>query len=199
MSEQQQEITDLEQLLQRIGEAAEHHERVSLEQILAVVGRRSFGPLLLLAGLITVAPVVGDMPGVPTAIGVFVLLIAGQLLIRRKHFWLPNWLLKRSVGRDRLRKLLKWLQRPARFIDGLIRPRLTPLTHNAGSTVIAAVCLIIAMTMPAMEVVLFAANIAGAALTAFGLALVAHDGLLALLAFAFTAATFGFLGYYFLG
>lgn len=40
-----------------------------------------------------------------------------------------------------------------------------------------------------MEVVPCSANLAGAALTAFGLALIAHDGLLALIAFAFTAGT----------
>ena len=42
--------------------------------------------------------------------------------------------------------------------------------------------------MPVMEVVPFSANLAGIALTAFGLAVIAHDGLLALVAFAATAA-----------
>jgi hypothetical protein len=49
--------------------------------------------------------------------------------------------------------------------------------------------------MPAMELVPFSANGAGAALTAFGLSLIAHDGLLALLAFVFTAMTFGLVLY----
>ena len=47
--------------------------------------------------------------------------------------------------------------------------------------------------MPFMEVVPFSANLAGAALAAFGLALVARDGLLALIAFLITAATAGLL------
>lgn len=42
-----------------------------------------------------------------------------------------------------------------------------------------------------MEAVPFRANIAGAAVTALGLSLIAHDGLQALLAFVFTAITGG--------
>jgi hypothetical protein len=49
-----------------------------------------------------------------------------------------------------------------------------------------------------MEFVPFSANIAGAALTAFGLALIAHDGLLALLAFVLTAMIVALGVYHFL-
>ena len=49
--------------------------------------------------------------------------------------------------------------------------------------------------MPVMEVIPFSANAAGAALTAFGLSLIARDGLLALIAFTFTAITIGLVAY----
>jgi hypothetical protein len=185
------EPTNLEQLLDRIDAAAREGDPVSLGRILDLVGRRSFGPLLLVAGLITVAPVIGDVPGVPTVIGVFVLLIAGQLLLRRECFWLPHWMLRRTIARDKLCKVLGWLRPPARFVDRFLRPRLTMLTRATGLYAIAMVSVVIAAAMPAMEVVPFSANGAGAALTAFGLALIAHDGLLALVAFAFTAITLG--------
>jgi hypothetical protein len=115
-----QELTNLEQLLDRVSEAAHDGDRVSLGAILEVVGRRSFGPLLLVAGLVTLAPIIGDIPGMPTIMAVLVLLIAGQLLFRREHFWLPHWLLKRSVAQDKLHKALTWLRPPARFIDPLV-------------------------------------------------------------------------------
>lgn len=186
-------VTNLEQLLDRITEAARGRNRVSLGGVLEVVGRRSFGPLLLFAGLIAVSPVIGDTPGVPTAVGLFVLLVTGQLLFGREYVWLPRWLLKRSVAQDKLCTALGWLRKPARFIDRLVRPRLTALTHTIGTYVIAGMCAVIAGAMPVMEVVPFVANGAGAALTAFGLALVAHDGLLAIFAFGFTAITLGFV------
>ena len=164
-----QELTNLEQLLGRIGETAQGSDQVSLGAILEVVGRRSFGPLLLLAGIVTLAPIIGDIPGVPTIIGIIVFLIAIQLLFQGENLWLPHFLLKRSVAREKLRKTLERLQRPARFIDRLLRSRLTMLTEGAMIYVIATVCLGIAATMPMLELVSFSANLAGAALTAFGL------------------------------
>jgi hypothetical protein len=192
------ELTNLEQLLDRIAEAGREEDRVTLGGILEMVGRRSFSPMLLVAGLITVAPIIGDIPGVPTIMGIFVFLIAGQLLFHRDHFWLPQWMLRRSMERDKIEKAVGWLRRPARFIDRFLRPRLTVLTRGAGIHAIAAACLVIAVSMPAMEFIPLSANGAGAALTAFGLSLVAHDGLLALLAFIIFAATLGFSIYGFL-
>ena len=185
-----QNVTSLEQLLERIGEADGDGDRISLGAIVEAVGRRSFGPLLLLAGLVTLSPI-GDIPGTPTIMAVLVLLIAGQLLFRRKHFWLPRWLLARSVAQSKLRKAIGWLRKPARFTDRALRPRLGLFTQNGAIYAIAIVCIVIAFAMPAMEVVPFSATGAGAALTAFGLALIAEDGLLALIAFLFTALTLG--------
>jgi hypothetical protein len=190
-----QKIANLEQLLDQINKAANDGERVSLDAILREVGRRSFGPVLLVAGLVMLAPLIGDIPGVPTIMGVLVVLTAGQLFFRREHFWLPRWLLKRSVAQDKLCKVLGWLRSPARFIDRWVRPRLTMFVQGAGLYVIAIVCVVISAATPAMEMVPFSANGAGAAITAFGLALIARDGLLALLAFVFTAIILGVVVY----
>lgn len=176
-------------LLDRIDEAAPDEERVSLDAVVESVGRRSFGPLLLLAGLVTLAPLVGDIPGVPTIMAILVLLTAGQLLLQRDHFWLPRWMLDRSVERSKLERAVDWLRRPVGFMDRWLRPRLQRLVEGIGLRVVALVCVAIAAAMPVMEVVPFSANGAGLALTAFGLALVTRDGLLALLAFLVTGGT----------
>ena len=186
---------NLEQLLDQVCETTHNGDSVSLDSILNVVGRRSFAPLLLLAGVVTVLPIIGDIPGVPTVMGVLVLLVAGQVLFRREHIWLPRWLLDRSLARDKLIKGVAWSRSPARFIDRILRPRLTVFANQAALYVIAMLCAVIGATMPIMEVVPFSANFAGAALTAFGLALMVHDGVLALLALIFTAMTVGFLVY----
>jgi hypothetical protein len=190
-----QDLRTVEQLLERIGEAEVEHDRVTLESVMHEVGERSFGPLLLLAGLITAAPVIGDIPGVPTIMGTFVLLTSGQLLFGRRHLWLPEWLLERSVQRGRLCRAMTWMRRPARFFDRLVRPRLAVLVHGAGMRVIALVCVLVALVMPTMEIVPFTANGAGVAIAAFGLALMARDGLIALIAFAATALTLGAVAY----
>lgn len=188
------EISNLEDLLERISEAEEDDGRVSLEAILEAIGRRSFGPLILFAGLVTLSPV-GDIPGVPTMVAVLVLLVTIQLLAGRRYFWLPGWLLRRSLTKKRLNKAISWMDRPAKVVDRLVRPRLVVLSTGRGVYVVAAACAMIALAMPPMELVPFTATGAGAALSAFGLALIAHDGVLAILAMAFSVVTLGSIGY----
>lgn len=182
------EVRTLEQLLDRVCQAGTDRDRVSIDRILSVVGRRSFGPILLVGGLITMTPVIGDIPGVPVMIGLLVLLTAIQLLFHREHLWLPRWLLRKSASRSKLVKAVQKSRGPARAIDKLVRPRLEIFTKGPSANMILAVCILIGAATPLMELVPFSANLAGAALAAFGLSLIAHDGLLALLAFAFTAA-----------
>ncbi len=182
-------ISNLEGLLDRIDEAAKDRERISLGTILDKVGNRSFGPLLLAAGMIAFSPLSG-IPGMPTFVGVMVLLIALQMLIHRRYFWLPDWLLNRSIGRAKLLKAIRWLRRPSHYIDYLLRPRLSFLVRGLGVHGIATVCVLIALVMPVMELIPFSATTAGFALTILGLALIANDGLLALLAFSVIGGLF---------
>ncbi|HBG07601.1 MAG: exopolysaccharide biosynthesis protein [Geobacteraceae bacterium GWC2_58_44] len=191
---QEADITNLQQMLDRIEQSAKDQERVSLGKIVEGVGSRSFGPLLLLAGVIMASPLTG-IPSMPTTMGILVLLIATQLLFRKQHFWLPDWLLKRSVAAEKLAKGVEWLRPSARFIDRWLRPRLPVFIDGVSIYIIAIACIAIALSMPAMELVPLSAHIAGLALTAFGLSLIARDGLLALLAFVATAITFGLIVY----
>lgn len=189
-SDEQSPATSLNEVLDRIEEAAEGHVRVTLGMIVHEVGDRSFGPLLLLAGLITLTPLLGDIPGVPTTMGLLVVLTAGQLLIGRDHFWFPRWVLDRGVGRDKLEKATGWLRKPAGWVDRMLRARLTLVVSGPGKYVTAVACLVIGAAMPAMDFVPFSANGAGAALTVLGLALIARDGLVALVALAIAGGTF---------
>ncbi|WP_375154439.1 exopolysaccharide biosynthesis protein [Pseudomonas sp. Q2-TVG4-2] len=79
------------------------------------------------------------------------------------------------------------LGRYAKWLDRLLKPRLSVFVEGIARYFIAGSCLFIAVVMPPMELVPLSANIAGIALTAFGLALIARDGLFALIAFCFTA------------
>lgn len=60
---------------------------------------------------------------------------------------------------------------------------------------VAIAAILIAAGMPLMEVVPFSANLAGVALTTFGLALLFRDGLLALAGFVITGATVALIVY----
>jgi hypothetical protein len=186
------DVTTLQQLLDRLDNAATG-ERVDVECMMNAVGRSSFGTLLVLGGLVTLSPL-DIIPGIPTLIALVVLLVCAQLLAGRRRFWLPGWVLRRSVSAHRFRRALTWLHKPARFADRLVRPRLTALASDTAVNAIAVGCMVVALAMPVMEVVPFSANLAGIALTAFGLAVNAHDGLLALIAFAATVAGVAVIG-----
>ena len=178
-NQESQAPEDLEGLLDFLEEAGKEvdADSISVETMLNAVGTRSFGAMLLVPGLLTFSPLSGIV-GLPTLCGLLVLLIAGQLLARRKHFWLPRWLLKRSLPRKRFLKALRFLRPGARWIDKLIKHRLTMLTHGAAAWVVAVICIFIALSMPVLELVPFANSLSGAALAAIGLGLIAQDGLL---------------------
>ena len=184
------DITNLEQMLDQIDKTPDVQGRVELGMLVETTGGRSFGPMLLLTGVILASPV-GGIPGMPTSMGLLVLLMAGQLLFGKEHIWLPSWLLKRSISRKNVGKISKWLRPPARFIDRLLRPRLPIMINGVARFLIAFICIVVAIGMPMMELVPFSVHGAGIALTAFGLSMIARDGLLALVAFIMTAAVFG--------
>lgn len=181
---------NLEELLGRLEQAAGKGEKVILDQMMEAVGRRSFGPLLLLAGMIISAPIVSDIPGVPTITGIFILLVSGQVLCGRKSFWLPKWLLRRGISSAKMKKTIhKWLMRPARFVDRFVGRRLTALTGPGGIRAVAVISTLLALATPATELVPMSANGVGAAIVCFGLALIAHDGVLVLTGFTVVAVT----------
>lgn len=177
----QRDPADIGELLDRIEAGADERSHVSIGEMMDSVGRRTFGPVVLLVGLILVTPLSG-VPGIPTLMGLLTLLTLGQILIGRKHFWLPRWLVQRQVPRQKLVQGLEIMRPPARSIDRLIRPRLTLLVRGPGLYAMALICMVISVAMPATELVPFSASIAGLALMTFGLAMISKDGLLALIA-----------------
>ncbi|WP_447555216.1 exopolysaccharide biosynthesis protein [Vreelandella sp. EE22] len=190
--------TNLTELLQTLEQKARDMSRVSVKDIVDAVGHRSFAPFLLIAGLVTLAPVISTVPGIPSLMGLLVLLVSAQLLAGRKTFWLPAWLLKRSVSRKSFDKALHLMEKPAQWIDSLLGVRLQWMTGRVGIRATAVACLLIALAMPPMELVPFSVNGAGFALLLFGLGLVAHDGLILSFGFLITAATWVAMLMYFL-
>lgn len=184
-----QEPHSLEELLDTIEAIEASSGKISFDAVLDATGRRSFGPLLLLAGLVTLAPVISGVPGIPSAMAIFTLLISAQLLLGCRTFWLPAWLRKRKLARDKVHKGLGWMRKPARLVDRVLRHRCTFMTGKRGVQLTALACFTLALAMPPMEFVPLTVNIAGIALSLFGLALMARDGVLSILAFAVTATS----------
>ncbi|HEX5693175.1 MAG TPA: exopolysaccharide biosynthesis protein [Arenimonas sp.] len=183
----------LQALLQRVRRSTKGNtEKVSLEDVLKALGSRAYGPLLVLLGLVIVSPV-GDIPGASAFLGLVVALVASQFLLHRRHLWLPRWMLRRTVGARLVDRSIGWLDKPARFIDRHLHPRLRALTGRVGRHVIAVSCLLAALMLVPLEFMPGASTIIGTALVAFGMALATHDGLAALIAFGFTVGAIGLI------
>ncbi len=172
---------NLRTLLECLEDAGQPGEDVSIGAMLDATGQRSFGALLLVPGLLVFSPLSG-IPGLPTLLAVLVGLIAAQLLVGRHHFWLPQWLLRRQAPRSKYDRAMHALKRPARWVDRLIRHRLTCLTAGPAVRLNALLCLLIALTMPPLELIPFASSVAGLALSLAGLGMMARDGVMVLLA-----------------
>lgn len=183
---EQEEIKTLEGLLDRIAQENRGRERVTIESAVKAAGSRSFGPLLLVPGLIAFSPLSG-IPGVPTMVGVMVFLISGQLLIGRAAFWFPQFVLRRSVSKRRFKQAMKMLRKVARFMDRLLKPRLCFLVEGVATYFIAAVSLAMALVAPLLELLPFVISGVGAVLTCFGFGLLARDGVLVLVALTLIA------------
>src|SRR5690606_3800461 len=125
------EVSSLGDVLNRLDLAQKDGEVVRVEALLEAVGRRSFGPMLLVPGLLVLSPLSG-VPGVPTLSGAIVLLIAVQLLVGRKYFWLPGWIVNRSISYKFFKRSLNALRPLARVVDKVLRQRMVWMAESAG-------------------------------------------------------------------
>lgn len=178
---------NLQGLLEELANTPGRAKEISVKQLRDSVGRRSFAPLLLIASLLGFTPI-GVIPGGPTILAIFVVLVAGQVAIGRHSIWVPTALLNVRIERRDLQKAAIALKPFARAVDRIFRPRMSFLTEPPYSSVIAVTCILLALTVPPFEVVPLVDIPIWGAMVAFSLALFAHDGALAIIAFALTAA-----------
>jgi hypothetical protein len=171
---------DLTGLLDQVKRAGGDPETVTVADVRERLGQRSFGPLLLFAGLVLSTPLV-SIPGLPTTFAIVIMLTAGQMLVGLERLWLPEFLLRRSIARRHLERFDRIVRYLARYVDRIIRPRWVWLTARPLSTVIAALCFLLGLIMLPLEYVPLTSSIPAFPVTAFGLALTTRDGLFVIL------------------
>jgi hypothetical protein len=188
----QQSGHTLEDIVGQIEKAcrnADGNGRVSVELVMQTLGPRSFGPLLMVPGLIGASPI-GAIPGLPGVMAFIVFLVSAQILIGMDHAWLPGFLLRRSISAEKLEKGCEKLAKIARFVDRFVWPRFSFFTRGPFFYLIALLCLLVAVVTPIIELVPLAGIVPNAAIAAFGLSLTAHDGVWAIIATLFTVGSF---------
>jgi hypothetical protein len=163
---------------------------IRLGVLLSAVGRRSYGPLLLLAGLIAISPLT-VLPFTTTIVAAITLLLAGQMVLGLKRPWLPRRILDIRVPRRAFFAFLDRARPVVERLDGaLLRARWTfmtvPLFVNAVALCVCAAALI---TFP-LSIVPFAPLAPGVAIVLFGLGMTARDGMWLSVGILFTIGAF---------
>ena len=165
-------------------------EGVSLADVLAAVGERSFGALLVLFALPNVFA--GVLPGLSIVLGLPLMLLSLQLLVAARKPWLPARLARLEVRTRELRRLADALVPRLRVLERGLKPRLLLMTAPWAERLIGAACLALA-TLVFLPIP-FANLLPAAGIMLFGSALLERDGLVAIAAVAVLAVSLALFG-----
>ena len=120
--------------------AGAHEQHVSLGWLIANLGERSFGIVMLVLGLVAL------VPGASGLVGVLLMIPAFQMMMARKGPVFPRFLARRPIATRRLTRLIARINPSLRRMERIIRPRWTT-PFEATKRVIGFVLLLLGVTL----------------------------------------------------
>jgi hypothetical protein len=152
-------------------------ERITIGDIVNALDARAFGLATLIFSLPSIVPM---PPGVPTVVGIALLIVSIQMVVGRQELWLPRLLSKRSFSRPALVSAFEKMVPRLRWVEKIAKPRFTVLTGRVGTVLIGLVVLFMAiiLILPLPPGGNFPPALACAVL---GMGLVERDGVIVLL------------------
>jgi hypothetical protein len=170
--------------------------KIAIREILTRFGSRAYGPGILLLAAIELLPFVSAIPGLFIVTASGIMLLAVQLLFGRQTPWLPAWFLNFSISRERLVKLDEVARPWAKWLDGLVKPRLEFFVAPPFLQAIAIACVALAISFFPLSPIPAAEKVPAFPIALFALAISARDGLMAILGFVLLAVSLGLLVYF---
>jgi hypothetical protein len=183
MADEPQSVGDVLDKLKELSDEG----NVEIGHLLQAFGSRAYGPFLVIVPLVDISPV-GGIPGLPTAMALVVFFIAVQMVLGRKHLWLPGFVTRRKLPADKVRKVSEKTRGLARFLDRWFHGRLPRLTSGPFVRIAGLAVMLLTLAVPPLELLPFATTAPMVAILAFGLALLVRDGVLMIIAFILAAA-----------
>lgn len=119
-------------------------EKVAVREIVDALDARSFGIAVLLFSLPSIVPM---PPGVPTVVGIILLIVAIQMVFGREDLWLPGILAKQTFDRKSLVGAFAGLAPRLAVIERVMKPRLLFMTGRVGSVFIGIIVLVMAVVL----------------------------------------------------
>lgn len=174
------QVRNLRTLLQSLCSETDG-ETVSVGDLLNAVGRRSYGPVLLLLGFIAISPLT-IIPGANVLVALITLIFAIQMVIGRPYPWIPKKALEFSFPRKHMISGVAMADKYVAQIDRFLKPRLTFLSRSPFVQLVALACVGAALVTLPLSFVPLGPVIPSLAILLFGLAITARDGFVLLLA-----------------
>lgn len=173
-------VRNLRTLLQSLCNQTEG-ETVTVGDLLNAVGRRSYGPVLLLLGFIAISPLT-IIPGANFLVAFVTLIFTIQMVVGRKYPWIPKRALTFSFQRKHLIMGVAAADKYVAQVDRFLKPRLTFLTQTPFAQLVALACAAAALVTFPLGFVPFGPFVPSLAILLFGLAITARDGFVIILA-----------------
>ena len=136
---------------------------ISLNELIASLGVRSFVPLLIVFALPNLFFFV---PGASVITGPPLMFVAAQLVLGRPSVWLPKTLGKRSIDPQVFERLMARVLPWVEWVERLARPRYWVLSQKAAERTVGVGCLIMSVfvllpipfanALPALSVIMLA-------------------------------------------
>jgi len=169
----------LPEIIDRVIATAEA-EVVDLEAMIAAFGRASFTPILLLPALAVATPLSG-IPLFSSLMGIMIALVSFQMLLRRRSLWLPQWVLRRQVKGDLVRRAFARIRPVTVWIDRHTAERFGAFVSVPFVFVPQALCFVSGLIMPLLEFVPFSSSTLGVGISLLALGMLTRDGVLTLI------------------
>lgn len=155
-----------------------------------VMEKRGFGPMLALPSFIACTPI-GAIPGIPSLAGGTILLIALQILLGRRHPWLPQKVMQLNCDADQLRYIVEKVKPYAVRVDRFLVPRCFFMRQPVFRSLIALCCAGCGLVMIPLELIPFMGLIPAFAVFIMAIGMATDDGAVALV--GVSLSLFGFI------
>lgn len=180
----------IQDVLSKLEDAAEDADTLSIDDVMSTFGRKAYGPIIFLVGLISLSPI-GSIPGASVFFGAVLMLLMIQFLVVDRAPWLPKRMRDLAVDADRAKKSIDRIRPYAERFGKYLKPRMERFVESPWNYVAAVLVLGMSLTFFPLAVVPWGVAPPSIATAIIGLALVSHDGQAMLIALGVSVASLG--------
>ena len=162
-------------LLRSLGEGTAS-DRVSVGSLIAGLGRRGHGALLIVLGAPNVLPL--PVPGLSILAGLPLLFLTLQIAGGRPTPWVPDWLARRTIGAAEFRSAARAIAIRLARLERVVRPRWPVLTTGWPRRGLGLFSVLLAVTL--FLPLPLGNALPGLSLALIGLALIERDAIVAM-------------------